>query len=142
MRLALLSPLLPILLVASSAFADSNMPAAPLANTALPNPQEEAAAKELMDTIRCVVCQGQSIADSNADLAGDMRALIRQRIQAGESPASIRTWLVQRYGAWVSYEPPLSALTAPLWLLPLILLGVGGWLVKGRLKRRQKGACN
>ncbi len=127
-----------LVVTGSVASADSNMAAAPLANTALSNAQQEATAKDLMAEIRCVVCQGQSIADSNADLAGDMRALIRQRIQAGESPDHIRAWLIQRYGAWVSYKPPLSALTAPLWLMPLIFLGFGGWFAAGRLKRRSK----
>jgi cytochrome c-type biogenesis protein CcmH len=121
---------------ATPLFADSQMAAAPLANVALADPVKEAAAKDLMNDIRCVVCQGQSIADSNADLAGDMRAMIRQRIQKGESPGSIRAWLIQRYGKWVSYDPPLTGLTAPLWALPLIVLGIGGLLVKGRLKFR------
>lgn len=120
--------------------ADSYMAAAPLANTALADPVKEAAAKGLMNNIRCVVCQGQSIADSNADLAGDMRAMIRERIQKGESPDGIRAWLIQRYGNWVSYDPPLSAMTAPLWALPVILLGIGGWLVAGRLRIRKKAS--
>ncbi len=117
--------------------ADSRMAAAPLANTALADPAEEAAAKALMNDIRCVVCQSQSIADSSADLAGDMRAMIRTRIQAGEKPEAIRAWLIQRYGKWVSYDPPLSAMTAPLWALPFVLLGIGGWLVAGRLRLRR-----
>lgn len=123
--------------VAASAFADSHMAAAPYAYTALPDAQQEAAARDLMTEIRCVVCQGQSIIDSNVDLAADMRSMIRTRIQKGEQPAAIRTWLTERYGMWVSYDPPLSATTAPLWLLPLLLLGIGGWLMAGRLKWRR-----
>jgi len=126
-----------IALIATPLLADSNMPAAPYAYTALPDVKQEAAARDLMTEIRCVVCQGQSIIDSNADLAADMRSMIRTRIQHGEQPAAIRAWLIQRYGNWVSYDPSLSAETAPLWLLPLALLGIGGWLMAGRLKWRR-----
>lgn len=114
-----------LLLVAAPASADSKLPPAALAYTHLPDPAQEASAKALMETLRCVVCQGQSIADSDAEMAGDMRALVRQRIQAGEAPGEIRRWLVQRYGDYVSYDPPLGWWTAPLWLAPLLLLGLG-----------------
>jgi cytochrome c-type biogenesis protein CcmH len=126
------------LLLATPAFADSLMPAAPYADTQLPDPTQEAQAQALMETLRCLVCQGQSIADSNAEMAGDMRSLVRRRIQAGEKPEAIRAWLVQRYGRWVSYDPPLDTMTWPLWLLPLILLGIGAWLARGRFKRRTR----
>ncbi len=65
-----------------------------------------------METLRCLVCQGQSIADSDAEMAGDMRALVRERIATGESPQHIREWLVQRYGDYVTYDPPFDWLTA------------------------------
>lgn len=123
-------------LTAQPASADSPLPPPPLANTALSDPAQEAAAKALMTEIRCVVCQGQSIADSNADLAADMRALIRRRVAAGESPQSIRGWLIARYGAWVSYDPPLSPVTAPLWLATVALLGLGLYLARGLFRRR------
>ena len=58
-----------------------------------------------MEELRCLVCQGQSIADSDAELAGDMRDLVRRRIAAGEKPAAIRAWLIERYGNWISYKP-------------------------------------
>ena len=90
-----------------------------------------------MEELRCLVCQGQSIADSNADLAGDMRALVRQRIAAGEKPADVRNWLVERYGNWVSYRPPVEPMTWPLWAAPLVLLGVGAFLLRHRFKRRR-----
>jgi cytochrome c-type biogenesis protein CcmH len=121
---------------ATLARADSMMPAAPMANTQLSDPQKEKTAKDLMESIRCIVCQGQSIADSNADMAGDMRALIRQRIEAGESPEQVRDWLVERYGKWVTYKPPLDGETAVLWLMPLLLLGIGALLARGQFKRR------
>lgn len=90
-----------------------------------------------MDTLRCLVCQGQSIADSDAEMAGDMRALVRQRIAAGESPGAVRKWLVQRYGDYVTYDPPLSWITAPLWLAPLVLLGLGVLIARRNFARRR-----
>jgi cytochrome c-type biogenesis protein CcmH len=87
-----------------------------------------------MEEIRCLVCQGQSIADSDAELAGDMRDLVRRRIAAGESPATVRDWLVTRYGSWISYRPTAEPAAWPLWLAPLALLLVGGFLVRKRIK--------
>jgi cytochrome c-type biogenesis protein CcmH len=125
-----------ILMTSAPTFADSSMPAAPLANVQLDDAGLEAKAHDLMLTIRCVVCQGQSVADSDAEMAGDMRSFIRTRIAAGEEPEKVRTWLVERYGEWISYDPPLSGRTAILWLLPLLLLGSGTWLARGRFRRR------
>jgi cytochrome c-type biogenesis protein CcmH len=104
---------------------------------ALADPVKETQAVALMDTIRCVVCQGQPISGSNADLAGDMRRLIRERIAQGEKPEQVRAWLISRYGDWVSFKPEMKADTAPLWLIPLLALLGGGWLASRRLKRRQ-----
>jgi cytochrome c-type biogenesis protein CcmH len=130
-------PLLLLLaVIATPALADSNLPPAPLANAQLRDPAKEAQAQALMVTLRCLVCQGQSIADSDAEMAGDMRSLVRSRIQAGESPASIRKWLVSRYGDYVTYDPPMSTLTAPLWIAPLALLALGAWLARASFKRR------
>jgi cytochrome c-type biogenesis protein CcmH len=91
-----------------------------------------------MQEIRCLVCQGESIADSNAELAGDMRALVRRRIAAGESQDQIKRWLIERYGAWVTYDPPVEPLTWPLWIAPLIFVAMGLWLARGRLRRRKR----
>lgn len=126
------------MLWAAPALSDSNLPAAPYANVQLPDATQEARAKALMEMIRCLVCQGQSIADSNAELAGDMRSLIRQRIAAGETPVAIRDWLIQRYGDWVSYQPPLDRQTGILWVAPLLLLIVGAVIARGSLKRRRR----
>lgn len=123
------------LLLAGAAQADSSLPASPLAYSQLPDPEQEAQAKALMETLRCLVCQGQSIADSDADMAGEMRALVRQRIAAGERPAQVRRWLIERYGDYVTYDPPLSWVTAPLWIAPLLLLALGLWIAR-RLFRR------
>ncbi|MEP9357377.1 cytochrome c-type biogenesis protein [Sphingomonas sp. KR3-1] len=124
-RLAIL-----LLLLAAPAFADSNRPPAALSYSQLPDSAQEAQAKALMETLRCLVCQGQSIADSDAEMAGDMRALVRERIARGERPAAIRSYLVQRYGDYVTYDPPLSWVTAPLWIAPLLLLGIGVLLAR------------
>lgn len=128
---------LAILLALSTvpAMADSNLPPAYWANRQLPDPAQEAKAAELMEEIRCLVCQGQSIGDSDAELAGDMRDLVRRRIAAGESPASIRAWLIERYGSWISYKPTAEPAAWPLWLAPLALLFVGLFLLRKRIGR-------
>ena len=116
------------------AAAQSRMPPAQWANEQLPDPAQEAEAKALMESLRCLVCQGQSIADSDAEMAQDMRALVRRRIADGEEPEEIRNWLVDRYGRWITYDPPIDGVTWPLWLLPILLLGVGIWLARGRFR--------
>jgi cytochrome c-type biogenesis protein CcmH len=117
--------------------ADSLMPDASYANVQLKDPAKERAAKALMETIRCLVCQGQSVADSDSDLAGDMRALVRKRIDAGENPEAIRAWLVERYGDWITYDPPLSARSGPLWVAPIVFLLLGLFLARGRFARKK-----
>lgn len=126
-----------LLLVATPALADSLMPAAEYANKQLPDPRQEAQARALMETLRCLVCQGQAISDSDAEMAGDMRHLVRTRIRAGESPDQIRAWLISRYGNWVSYDPPLTAVTWPLWAAPILLVLFGLFLARGRFRRRK-----
>ena len=126
------------LALASPALADSTLPPAHWANRQLPDARQEARAQALMEELRCLVCQGQSIADSDAEMAGDMRDLVRRRIAAGESPGEVRLWLVERYGAWVTYRPPSSPLTWPLWLAPLALLAGGLLIARSRLKRRRR----
>ena len=125
-------------LIAAPLAAQTALPPAPYANQQIADPALERKAKALMETIRCLTCQSQSIADSNASMAGDMRSQIRERIMAGEQPEAIRAWLIERYGDWVSFKPPLDGLTWPLYLLPLLFLGLGIWIVSGRLKRRRK----
>ena len=125
------------LCIASPVFADSNQPAAPWANRQLPDPAQERAARVLMESLRCLVCQGQSIADSDAELAGDMRSLVRERIARGEQPEAIRGWLVDRYGQWVSYAPRANADTALLFAAPLLMLVIGGTVAARRFRRRR-----
>lgn len=124
------------LLVAAPALAQSNMPPAYWADRQLPDPRQEARAVALMEELRCLVCQGQSIADSDAEMAGDMRDLVRRRIAAGERPGAVRAWLIGRYGNWVSYRPPTAPIAWPLWLTPVVLLGAGAAIARSRLKRR------
>ena len=65
-----------------------------------------------------------------------MRALVRDRIRRGEEPGAIRSWLIERYGDYVTYDPPLSPVTVLLWLAPVLLLGLGGWIALGSFRRR------
>ena len=124
--------------LAQPAYADSNLPPAYWANRQLPDARAERQAQALMHELRCLVCQGQSIADSDAEIAGDMRHLVRERIAAGEGPSEIRSWLIDRYGNWVSYRPPSEPIAWPLWAAPLLLLVGGGLLAARRLKRRRR----
>jgi cytochrome c-type biogenesis protein CcmH len=117
--------------------AQTSAPAA-YADIQLADPAQEARARGLMETLRCVVCQGQSIADSDAQMAGDMRALVRQRIHAGERPEAIRDWLIGRYGDYISYDPPFGAATAALWLAPVALLLAGAWIARGSFRKRRR----
>ena len=127
-----------LVLTAAPALADPSTPPAALAYTQLRDPAQEAQARELMATLRCIVCQGQSIADSDASMAGDMRALVRGRIAAGEKPDAIRRWLVERYGDYVTYDPPFGAATWPLWLAPVALLALGAVIARSSFRRRQR----
>lgn len=120
------------LALAVPAMADDSMPPAPWAYRQLPDPAQEAKAKALMETLRCLVCQSQSIADSDASIAGDMRSQVRERIARGEDPEAIRAWLIQRYGDYVSYEPRMTSLTWPLFAAPVLLLLVAALLLRKR----------
>ena len=109
-----------------------------LAEVSLADPAREQVALDLMDTIRCVVCQGQPISGSDAPMAGDMRRIIRERIAAGDRPEEVRAWLVSRYGDWVSFKPEVKPATLPLWLLPLAALLGGLVLVVRRLRWKKR----
>ncbi|WP_262693573.1 cytochrome c-type biogenesis protein [Kordiimonas aquimaris] len=88
----------------------------------LPDPVLEAQARSLMKEIRCLVCQNQSIEDSNADLARDLRAIVRERVALGDTPDNVRAYLVDRYGDWVLLKPPFNPSTYLLWASPLLAL--------------------
>lgn len=112
--------------------AQDKLPPAPYAYRQLDDAAQEARAKALMETLRCLQCQGQSIADSDAPIAGDMRHQVRVRIAAGEQPEAIRAWLVERYGDYVSYAPRIDRLTWPLFAAPLILAALAAALLRRR----------
>lgn len=116
--------------------AQNGMPPAPYAYRQLDDPAQEAKAQALMETLRCLKCQSQSIADSDAAMAGDMRSQVRIRIAAGEEPEEIRAWLRERYGDYVSYKPEVSANTWPLFAGPLVLALVAAALMWRRFGRR------
>ena len=108
----------------------------------LSNPAQEARARDLHKQLRCLVCQNQSIADSNADLARDLRVIVRERVAAGDSDQQALDFLVARYGDWVLLNPPFKATTAVLWVAPgLIFLGAAtGVFFYFRRARRQFAA--
>jgi cytochrome c-type biogenesis protein CcmH len=99
----------------------------------LTDPAQEARARALQKDLRCMVCQGESIDESNAPLAADLRALIRAHIKAGESDDAIKQFLVARYGDFILMQPPFDANTYALWLTPFAVLilaaGVAIWVV-------------
>lgn len=125
------------LLCAGPVVAQDAMPPAPFAYRQLEDPAQEAEAQALMETLRCLKCQSQSIADSDAPMAGDMRHQVRTRIASGEEPEAIRAWLVARYGDYVSYAPTVSETTWPLFAVPLLLLAVAGAILWRRFRRAQ-----
>ncbi|MDZ4273517.1 MAG: cytochrome c-type biogenesis protein [Erythrobacter sp.] len=127
-------------LIALPLSAQDTMPPAPYAYNQLDDPALEAQATALMHTLRCLKCQSQSIADSDAPMAGDMRHQVRSRILAGESPAQIRAWLVARYGDYVSYTPTVSASTWPLFAIPALLILIVAAVLLRRLGRRRLDA--
>ena len=107
-----------------------------MANVQLADQRQEDAATELMETLRCIQCQGQSIADSDAPIAAAMRSEVRQRISGGESPTQIRNLMVQRYGDWVSFQPGGDATGVFLWVLPLLILLGGIWFARGMFTKK------
>jgi cytochrome c-type biogenesis protein CcmH len=103
----------------------------------LADPKLEARARDLSAELRCMVCQNQSIDDSNAELARDLRVLVRERLNAGDSDARIRAYLVERYGDFILLKPPLKAETAVLWGAPFAILVVGGAAIFFSSRRRR-----
>ena len=104
------------------------------------NPAMEDRMKGLADELRCLVCQNQTIADSNAPLAQDLRNQIRGQISQGRSDDQIRAYMVERYGDFVLYRPPFKATTALLWLGPFVLIGLGGAIFVAIVRRRRADA--
>lgn len=122
------------LLVATPAFAV-------LPSEQLADPKLEARARAISSELRCVVCQNQTIDDSDADLAHDLRVLLRQRLKAGDTDQQAIAYIVDRYGDYVLLKPPFEAETLILWLGPLLVLVAGGAGVIIYLRRRRDAAA-
>jgi cytochrome c-type biogenesis protein CcmH len=106
----------------------------------LADPALEARARALSQIVRCVVCQNESIDSSGADIARDLRLLIRERLLAGDSDQQVLDYLVARYGNFILLEPPLEASTLLLWIAPALVLLLGGALVVVVLRQRRRAA--
>ncbi|QDO97745.1 cytochrome c-type biogenesis protein CcmH [Ferrovibrio terrae] len=104
----------------------------------LADPAQEMRARELSRELRCLVCQNQSIEDSNAPLARDLRRIVRERVVAGDSDRAVQDYLVQRYGEWVLLKPRFNAQTFLLWLGPVLLLLLGGGIVFALYRRQAR----
>jgi len=106
----------------------------------LTDPVQEARAREIFREVRCLVCQNESIDDSEADLAGDLRQVVRDQVKQGRSDTQIRAFLVERYGEFVLLKPPFSLGNALLWATPVIALILGGVAMTLLLRRRTASA--
>lgn len=104
------------------------------------DPAQEARARNLSRELRCMVCQNQSIDDSDADLAGDLRRLVRERLLAGDSDDQVIAYLVSRYGEFVLLKPRFSARNALLWATPAVALAIGGAFIVVAARRRRTAA--
>lgn len=102
----------------------------------LSDPQLESRAREISGELRCMVCQNESIDDSNAELARDLRILVRERLTAGDSDAQVMDYVVARYGEFVLLRPRLNAQTALLWGFPVLILLIGGGALIFALRKR------
>lgn len=118
--------------------------AAPLAaseSDKLSDPALETRARALQKELRCLVCQGQSLDDSDAELAHDLRRVIRERIRAGESDEAVKLFLVERYGAFVLLRPPVEPGTYVLWFAPALVLLIGAAVVAITIARTRRRAA-
>ncbi len=115
--------------IAPWAFAKEAAPAAA-------DPVIEQRVMTLASELRCLVCQNQTLADSNAPLAQDLRNQIREQLKAGKSERDVIDFMVARYGDFVLYRPPFKATTVALWTGPFVLLALGAWLLVRRVRKR------
>jgi cytochrome c-type biogenesis protein CcmH len=110
-------------------------------NERLPDPAKEALAREIGRELRCLVCQNQSIEDSDAQLARDLRRLVRERVAAGEDQAAVIRFVHDRYGDFVLLRPPVTAATMLLWATPILALGGGIAVIMFRRRRAMAEAA-
>lgn len=108
----------------------------------LKDPALEARARTLSAGLRCLVCQNESIDESHADLARDIRLLVRQRLEAGDTNAQVRDYLVARYGQFILLKPPLELQTLLLWGTPIIVLVLGGCGLLMTIRRKRAGVSS
>ena len=127
------------LIAATPVAAQSDLPAAEWAYVQLPDPEMEAEARALMLELRCLVCQNQNLADSDAPLAQQLRGEIFDMLQDGRSDEEITGFMVDRYGDFVLYRPPMQGNTLALWVMPLAILLIGavgvGFTVRNRSRK-------
>jgi cytochrome c-type biogenesis protein CcmH len=135
-----------VVLAAFVALAMFGLPAADAVATKMDAPADvalDSRLKKLENELRCLVCQNQTLADSNASLAEDLRVEVRELARAGKNDDEIRAYLVARYGDFVLYDPPLKRTTWLLWLGPFVLLAGGGavwWTILRRRARAERSA--
>jgi cytochrome c-type biogenesis protein CcmH len=130
----LFAALLALFLAAGTAFAVNP-------DEVLDDPALEARARNLSAELRCMVCQNQSIDDSNAELAKDLRILVRERLKAGDTDEQVIDYVVSRYGEFVLLKPRFSARTLLLWGMPVMLLVIGATVVVVQLRKRPRAAA-
>lgn len=102
----------------------------------LPDPAQEARARALFQEVRCMVCQNESIDDSNAELAADLRRMVRDEIKSGKTDAQVRSGLIDRYGEFVLLKPAFSWGNAALWGAPAVVVLIGLWLLAANFRNR------
>ena len=126
---------LTVLLACGAAFAQPRDVQEPLT---FDTPEQEARFKHLTEELRCTVCQNQSLADSDAPLAHDLREQLHELLMAGQTDEEIKSFLVDRYGDFVLYRPPVQGNTLILWVAPIVLLLIGFGVVYGVVRQRRK----
>ncbi|MFN3547610.1 MAG: cytochrome c-type biogenesis protein CcmH [Mesorhizobium sp.] len=132
----MLRPLLAALVVALALGLSGGAARAVLPDEVLDDPALEARARELSTHLRCLVCQNQSIDDSNAELARDLRVLVRERLVAGDTNEEVIDFVVSRYGEFVLLKPRMNLRNLALWATPLVVIGAGGVFLLTRRRRK------
>ena len=122
-----------VLLMSFSAYAQMQQVQEPLV---FESQQQQDRFDQLTKELRCLVCQNQNLADSDAPLAHDLRREVHAMLQTGQSNEQIKQFMVERYGDFVLYRPPVQTNTYLLWLGPLVLLLIGAWVLRSNIKKR------